>query len=323
MDDDDRCPSAQAGSTPHLRRGVVLKEQDSADPRGGGAWCQYSGTDMLFEQIPAYLNSSAMARRPRNCAQWPKSRIDPAQPLLVGRLRGTTQVPLDGAVAARDYAAAAWRMPRRQLDSLLDCGRSSTSAHHAAVNGRWSCAAGNCREAAGSRCASSHASPTTIASPLRSAGGNFINPCEASGGAPRTMSWSSWLVMRSANGVLHSDKRARQVGGALRHDAQRHAVFAPFLGNPRQGALGRLETEFPVARRITVRLLADDRDRDRLLAPHREVEGQAADQRDDDVQHLGWDRRDVEDVIGAVDRNAEGCDRISGHLVAQSRLVPT
>ena len=98
----------------------------------------------------------------------------------------------------------------------------------------------------------------------------------------------------------------RQIRGTLGHDAKRNAVFAALLGDTRQGALGRLEAEAGVARCVAVRFLTDDRHRHRRVAPQRKVEGQAAQNRYDDVQHLGRDPGHIEDRDRlAIDRDPQ------------------
>ena len=105
-------------------------------------------------------------------------------------------------------------------------------------------------------------SPTTIASPLRSAGRKFSSPCEASGSAAAddVLILVVGHAQREDRVALRQQAR-RQLGRPLADDAQRHAVFAAFLGDARERALGRLEAGFLVARRVAMRLLADEQDR--------------------------------------------------------------
>ena len=57
-------------------------------------------------------------------------------------------------------------------------------------------------------------------------------------------------------------------------------------GYARERALGGLKASLPVAWRVAMCLLADDRDGNWLRAPHGEVEGEPAHYRDHDVQHF-------------------------------------
>src|SRR5438270_4163008 len=96
------------------------------------------------------------------------------------------------------------------------------------------------------------------------------------------------------NGIAFRQETGSQIGRPLRHDAERNTVFATLFGDTRERPLSWLEAEPGIPRRIAVGLLADDRHRYRSVAPEREIEGQAAQHRDDDVEHLRRDPRYVE-----------------------------
>src|SRR3546814_5090095 len=76
-----------------------------------------------------------------------------------------------------------------------------------------------------------------------------------------------------------------KVRGALGDQAQRHAIFTAFLGNPFENLARRLPGADVLRRNVAMRLLADEQDRALRLAarPYRIVEGQARQHRDDDA----------------------------------------
>ena len=88
--------------------------------------------------------------------------------------------------------------------------------------------------------------------------------------------------------VLHWD---RMVGsssaGRWVIDAQRHAVFAAFLGDARNGPLGRLEAQRLVDRNVAMGFFADEGDGNAAGAPHAEIEGEAGQHRDHDIDDFG------------------------------------
>src|SRR6185437_8136880 len=80
-------------------------------------------------------------------------------------------------------------------------------------------------------------------------------------------------AQREDGAALRQD-RLVELRRALRHEAERDAVFAPLLGDARDRADGGLEARALVARDVAMRLVANQQDRDRLVAvaPEREVE---------------------------------------------------
>ena len=118
------------------------------------------------------------------------------------------------------------------------------------------------------------------------------------------------------DGVALRQDVGRQLRRALRDEAERDAVFTAFERDARDGALGRLEAQLLVARRVAVRLFADQQDRNRAVAPQREVEGEAAQHRHHDVENFGRNARGVEDGDRlALHRHAEHARQQARHLV--------
>src|SRR3546814_9761450 len=85
-------------------------------------------------------------------------------------------------------------------------------------------------------------------------------------------------------GAALGENGLRQLRGALRHQAEGEPILAALLGDARDDAAGRLEAVAALVGNVAVRLLADQQHRHRgvALAPYREVEQRAAEQRDDD-----------------------------------------
>ena len=107
---------------------------------------------------------------------------------------------------------------------------------------------------------------------------------------------------------------------ALRDDAQRRAVLAAFLGDLGDGALAGLEAERRIGRHVAVRFFADQRDGHLAFAPQREVEGHAAEHRDDDVDDF---RRQAGEFQNGdrlvVDRHAEDAAQDLRHAVVDGQ----
>ena len=147
---------------------------------------------------------------------------------------------------------------------------------------------------------------------------------------PRAVPSEGMKVSRFARGVRHrrADQRlvavVRQphheqraalgddggvdLGRALRHEAEEHAVLAAFLGDARQRAPGRAEADLLVGRRVAVRLLADEQQRRDAVAPQAEVEGHAAEHRHHRVDHLGREAGELHDGHRLAVRPAGGTD---------------
>ena len=91
------------------------------------------------------------------------------------------------------------------------------------------------------------------------------------------------------------DQRRIELRRALRDEAEEHAVLAAFLGDARHRLARRAEADRAVGIGVVVRLLADDQQRQRAVAPQPELEGEAEQHRDDGVEHLGREAGELHD----------------------------
>ncbi len=103
-----------------------------------------------------------------------------------------------------------------------------------------------------------------------------------------------------------------EFAGALRDDAERDAVFAAFLGDPRNGLAGRHEAETGIGGNVAVGFLAHDEHVHAAAAPKADFEGHAAQHRRDGIDDFGGnarqlERRDRPSIAG----NAENAVRTS------------
>ena len=76
---------------------------------------------------------------------------------------------------------------------------------------------------------------------------------------------------------------------------EEHAVLAAFLGDAGEGAAGGAEADGAVGGGVAVRLLADEEQRHRAVAPEAEVEGEAAEHADHGVDHFDRQPRELHD----------------------------
>ena len=103
-----------------------------------------------------------------------------------------------------------------------------------------------------------------------------------------------------------------ELGRALRDQPEEHAVFAAFLGDARHRLARRPEADRAVGRRVAMRLLAHDQQRERAVAPKPELERHAQQHRDDRVHHLGREAGELHDGHRhAVRRQAEQLESVS------------
>ena len=121
----------------------------------------------------------------------------------------------------------------------------------------------------------------------RSRTGSAIVLAEETPTAERMIALSCSLARRIANIVEHCESTVGvEFGRALRDDAERDAVFAPFLGDAADRLAGRPERLRLVGGNVAMGLFAHHRDLVAPLAPQRDFERHAREHRDERIDDL-------------------------------------